>query len=90
MALSRLPSRSRKRSSRRSAPCGAALLGLGYLMWQTGGNFVESGETTAQLAIPKAPFIYGMSVLCTITGLVHLAFMVRPSRAMEEGEGGTL
>ncbi len=47
-------------------------------MWQTGGNFLESGETTAQLAIPKAPFIYGMSVLCVITGLVHLAFMIRP------------
>jgi TRAP-type transport system small permease protein len=70
--------------------CGAALLGLGYLMWQTGGNFVESGETTAQLAIPKAPFIYGMSVLCVITGLVHLAYMIRPSHATEDGEGGTL
>jgi TRAP-type C4-dicarboxylate transport system permease small subunit len=70
--------------------CGAALMGLGVLMWQTGGNFLESGETTAQLKILKAPFIYGMSVLCVITGLVHLAFMLRPSRAMEEGEGGTL
>lgn len=70
--------------------CGAALLGLGYLMWQTGGNFVESGETTAQLAIPKAPFIYGMSVLCVITGLVHLAYMIRPSHTTEDGEGGTL
>jgi TRAP-type C4-dicarboxylate transport system permease small subunit len=70
--------------------CGAALLGLGYLMWQTGGSFVESGETTAQLAIPKAPFIYGMGVLCAVTGLVHLSFVLRPSSAIEEGEGGTL
>ena len=70
--------------------CGAALLGLGYLMWQTGGNFVESGETTAQLAIPKAPFIYGMSVLCAVTGLVHLAYVLRPSTEIEENEGGTL
>jgi len=70
--------------------CGAALLGLGYLMWQTGGNFVESGETTAQLAIPKAPFIYGMSILCALTGLVHLAFMIRPSKEIAESEGGTL
>lgn len=70
--------------------CGAALMGLGVLMWQTGGNFLESGETTAQLKILKAPFIYGMSVLCMLTGLVHLAFTVRPSQGMEESEGGTL
>ena len=70
--------------------CGAALMGLGVLMWQTGGNFLESGETTAQLKILKAPFIYGMSVLCMLTGLVHLAFTIRPSQGMEEGEGGTL
>jgi TRAP-type C4-dicarboxylate transport system permease small subunit len=70
--------------------CGAALLGLGILMWQTGTDFMESGETTAQLAIPKAPFIYGMSVLCVITGVIHLVFMIRPSRGMDEGEGGTL
>ena len=70
--------------------CGLALLGLGYLMWQTGGNFVESGETTAQLKIAKAPFIYGMSVLCAITGLVHLSFVLKPSTEIEEGEGGTL
>ena len=48
--------------------CGIALLGLGVLMWQTGGNFLESGETTAQLKILKAPFIYGMSLLCAVTG----------------------
>jgi TRAP-type C4-dicarboxylate transport system permease small subunit len=70
--------------------CGAALLGLGYLMWQTGGNFVESGETTAQLKIAKAPFIYGMSILCAVTGLVHLSFVLKPSAEIEEGEGGTL
>ena len=70
--------------------CGAALMGLGVLMWQTGGNFLESGETTAQLKILKAPFIYGMSVLCMLTGLVHLAFTIRPSQGMEESEGGTL
>ena len=70
--------------------CGISLMGLGVLMWQTGGNFLESGETTAQLKILKAPFIYGMSVLCMLTGLVHLAFTIRPSQGMEEGEGGTL
>jgi len=70
--------------------CGVALIGLGVLMWQTGGNFLESGETTAQLKILKAPFIYGMSLLCVITGLVHLSFTIRPRQGMEESEGGTL
>ena len=70
--------------------CGISLRGLGILMWQTGGNFLESGETTAQLKILKAPFIYGMSLLCVLTGMVHLAFTIRPAQGMEESEGGTL
>ena len=44
----------------------------------------------AQLKILKAPFIYGMSLLCVVTGLVHLAFTIRPAQGMEESEGGTL
>lgn len=51
----------------------AILLGLAWLMWRTGVQFGENGETTAQLRIPKAPFMYGMSVMCAVTGLVHLA-----------------
>lgn len=54
------------------------LLALGVLMWQTGGQFADSGETTAQLKLLKAPFIYGMSVLCFVSGLVHVALMWRP------------
>lgn len=52
--------------------CGCLLIGLAWLMWQTAGEFAEAGETTAQLKLLKAPFIYGMSVLCGLTGLVHL------------------
>ncbi len=52
--------------------CGGLLLGLAWLMWQTAGEFAQAGETTAQLKLLKAPFIYGMSVLCGLTGLVHL------------------
>ena len=68
----------------------AALLALGWLMWQTGSQFVETGETTAQLKLPKAPFIYGMAVLCAISGLVHLYLMVRPPAELAEGEGAAL
>jgi hypothetical protein len=31
-----------------------------------------------------------MSLLCAVTGLVHLAIAARPHRAAEESEGGTL
>jgi TRAP-type C4-dicarboxylate transport system permease small subunit len=52
--------------------CGGLLMALAYLMWRTAGEFAQAGETTAQLKLLKAPFIYGMSVLCGLTGLVHL------------------
>ena len=68
----------------------AALLALGWLMWKTGGQFAAHGETTAQLKLSKAPFIYGMAVLCAVSGLVHLVLMARPPAALAEGEGAAL
>jgi TRAP-type C4-dicarboxylate transport system permease small subunit len=70
--------------------CAAIMGGLMMLMWKTGQQFWESGETTAQIKILKAPFIYGMSIMCGITGLVHLALMIRPPAALQEGEGAAL
>lgn len=70
--------------------CAAAMLGLAWVMWGTGDNFAASGETTAQLKIPKYPFIYGMAVLCALTGLVHLANAVVPPPEADEAEGGAL
>lgn len=70
--------------------CAGALLGLAWLMWRTGGQFSQAGETTAQLKLPKAPFIYGMGVLCGLTGLVHLAQLRLPPRTLAEGEGTAL
>jgi len=67
-----------------------ALLGLAALMWKTGSEFATSGETTAQLKFPKAPFIYGMAVLCGLAGLVHLALIARPPAQLAEGEGAAL
>ena len=66
--------------------CAAVLLGLAWLMWRTGTQFAETGETTAQLRILKAPFIYGMGVLCGVTGLVHRAALrERPHDRFETG-----
>jgi hypothetical protein len=59
-------------------------------MWQTGGEFLATGETTAQLKILKAPFMYGMAALCAVAGLIHLGLVFRPSAAEESGEGVTL
>jgi TRAP-type C4-dicarboxylate transport system permease small subunit len=68
----------------------ASLLGLAWLMWQTAAEFAQTGETTAQLKFPKAPFIYGMAVLCAISGAVHLYLIARPAPELAEGEGTAL
>ena len=70
--------------------CAAAMLGLAWLMWSTGSDFQGSGETTAQLHIPKHPFIYGMSVMCALTGVIHALLAVYPERKLEEHEGAAL
>jgi TRAP-type transport system small permease protein len=70
--------------------CAVVLLGLGWLMWRTAGQFLETGETTAQLQILKAPFIYGMGLLCALTGLVHLVQAGTPPPPIAEGEGAVL
>lgn len=70
--------------------CAAVLLGLGWLMWRTAGQFLETGETTAQLRLLKAPFIYGMAVLCATTGVVHLALLGKAPVDKAEGEGVAL
>ena len=70
--------------------CGALMLGLAYLMWTTGQQFLENGETTAQLKLAKAPFIFGMAILCGVTGLVHFATVGKPPAQLQEGEGVAL
>ena len=65
--------------------CAAAMIGLAWLMWRTGHDFAGSGETTAQLRIPKYPFIYGMAVLCALTGLVHIVNAFAPPPETDEG-----
>jgi TRAP-type C4-dicarboxylate transport system permease small subunit len=70
--------------------CAVTLIGLGWLMWKTGNQFLETGETTAQLSILKAPFIYGMGVLCFATGVIHLFLIRNPPPERAEGEGVAL
>jgi TRAP-type transport system small permease protein len=70
--------------------CALLMLALAWLMWKTGIQFSENGETTAQLKISKAPFIYGMAIFCGMTGLVHMVLAVFPGREVAEGEGAAL
>ena len=68
----------------------ALLIALAVLMWRTGGEFASTGETTAQLQILKAPFIYGMAVSCGLAGLVHIGLIFQPPPDLAEGEGAAL
>lgn len=70
--------------------CAALLLGLGWLMLKTGGAFYDTGETTAQLGILKAPFIYGMGVLSALTGIVHLLRAWNSDEDRQSGQGTVL
>lgn len=71
--------------------CAGLLMGLAWRMWVMGMQFGQNGETTAQLLIPKAPFIYGMAVLCGLTGLVHLALVAqKPVTRGDHAEGVAL
>jgi TRAP-type transport system small permease protein len=70
--------------------CAVVLFALGWLMWRSGNQFLETGETTAQLKILKAPFLYGMGVLCAATGVIHLFLIAQPPPEHVEGEGAAL
>lgn len=70
--------------------CAALMLGLAYVMWQTGNQFAANGETTAQLQFSKSPFIYGMALMCSVTGVLHLGLAYKPAAALAEGEGAAL
>jgi TRAP-type C4-dicarboxylate transport system permease small subunit len=55
--------------------CGIAMLSLTYLMWKLGLDMAVQGETTAQLLLPKAPFIQVMAFMCGLTGVLHLVMI---------------
>ena len=59
--------------------CTALMLGLAWLMAVKAGQMASYGDITAQLKLPLAPFVYLMSALCGLTGLVQFALMLRPS-----------
>ena len=66
--------------------CGLALLWVGYLMGLVGLENAASGEVSAQLEIPRYPFLFAMDVFCSLAGMVHVTLSFTP--APEAGAGG--
>jgi TRAP-type transport system small permease protein len=57
----------------------ALLFGMAWLMWVKAGQMAGFGDTTAQLKIPQPPFVYLMSGLLAVTGVVHLLLSFAPA-----------
>ncbi len=74
--------------------CVVLFAGLGWLMLQAGFKFADQGDQSAQLAIPKAPFLYAMAIFCWLCALVHASLLfskvVSQSADIETGEGTVL
>jgi TRAP-type transport system small permease protein len=74
----------------------AVFVGVGYLMVKHGLKFMEQGDTTAQLQIKKAPFVFAMAFFLWSCALVHLGQLVtgflRADQADQDtdGEGSAL
>jgi TRAP-type C4-dicarboxylate transport system permease small subunit len=68
--------------------CAAALLGGTWLMWLKARRTVEVGDTTANLQISLAPFVYLMCALMLATAIIHLvkALLAEP----DTGGGGSV
>lgn len=55
------------------------LFGMAWLMWSKASQMAGFGDTTAQLKIPQAPFVYLMGALLAVTGMVHVLLSLAPA-----------
>lgn len=62
--------------------CGAALLGMSWLMLRKANEIVGYGDVTAALRVVLWPYVYFMSALALVTALIHFyqAFRRPPDR----------
>jgi TRAP-type C4-dicarboxylate transport system permease small subunit len=58
--------------------CGLIILGLAWRVWVKAGTIAGYGDTTDVLRVPVAPFVYFMTVMVAVTGIVHLAKAIFP------------
>ena len=59
--------------------CGLIILGLAWRVWIKAGKIAAYADTTDVLRVPVAPFVYFMTLMVAVTGVVHLAKVVFPS-----------
>jgi TRAP-type transport system small permease protein len=70
--------------------CAVLMLALAWLMWKLGAQYMANNDQTAQLQIPKSPFVFGMSLMCAITGVLHLVMTLGSSTESDETTGAAL
>jgi TRAP-type C4-dicarboxylate transport system permease small subunit len=56
--------------------CGIILLALAWRVWVKAGKIGAYGDTTDVLRVPVTPFVYFMTAMVVLTGLVHLAKVI--------------
>jgi TRAP-type transport system small permease protein len=66
----------------------AVFAGVGYLMLRKGLQLAEQNETSAQLLIAKAPFVYLMAGFLWLCGLVHAKLLFEAEQ--QESEASAL
>ena len=59
--------------------CGLILLGLAWRVWIKAEKIAAYADTTDVLRVPVAPFVYFMTLMVAVTGIVHLAKVIFPS-----------
>src|SRR5262245_44191693 len=58
--------------------CGLIILGLAWRVWVKAGKIAGYGDTTDVLRLPVAPFVYFMTLMVAVTGIVHLIKVLFP------------
>jgi TRAP-type C4-dicarboxylate transport system permease small subunit len=58
--------------------CSVIIFGLAWRAWVKAGKIAGYGDTTDVLRLPVAPFVYFMTIMVAVTGVVHLARVIFP------------
>jgi TRAP-type C4-dicarboxylate transport system permease small subunit len=72
--------------------CGLIILALSWRVWVKAGTIAGYGDTTDVLRLPVGPFVYFMTAMVALTGIVHLArviFPPPPRQGVQLDPGGT-
>jgi TRAP-type C4-dicarboxylate transport system permease small subunit len=66
--------------------CAALMFLLAWLMWLKAGTIAGYGDTTDVLKIKVGPFVYFMTAMIALSGLIHLFKAFVPGRTGTSGE----